>query len=86
MGELLSAALPLVLTGIALAVLAASCSTKERRSRVSGVNMAMGACFGLLLGVALNYCGLWEDHAIGFAFGPLWGMALGAIYKGDRTR
>ncbi|MCQ4022375.1 MULTISPECIES: hypothetical protein [unclassified Ruminococcus] len=81
--EFLSAALPLVLAGIALAVLAASCSTKEHRSKVSGTNIAMGASLGLLLGVTLNSCGLWENHAIGLALGPLWGMALGSLFRRD---
>lgn len=86
MKEFLSAALPLVLAGIALAVLAANCGTKERRSRVSGANIAVGAGLGLLLGVTLNSCGLWENHAVGLALGPLWGMALGAICKGAQPR
>lgn len=82
MKAFLSAALPLVLAGVALAVLAASCGPKERRGRINSENIAMGAGLGLLLGMALNGCGLWENHAVGLALGPLWGMALGAIYKG----
>ena len=34
---------------------------------------------GLLLGLALNGCSLWESHAIGLALGPLWGMALAML-------
>ena len=34
---------------------------------------------GLLLGVALDACGLWENHSIGLALGPLWGMALATL-------
>ena len=33
----------------------------------------------LLLGVALNSCGLWENHALGLALGPLWGMDLASL-------
>lgn len=84
MKEFISAALPLVMAGSALAILAASCGTKERRGRVSGTNAAVGVCLGLLLGVALNGCGLWENHALGLALGPLWGMALGTLFKGDK--
>ena len=36
-------------------------------------------CAGLLFGVMLNGCGLWEDHALGIAIGPLWGMAIAAM-------
>ena len=40
---------------------------------------AIGAALGLLFGVMLNGCGLWEDHALGIAAGPLWGMAIAAM-------
>ena len=40
---------------------------------------AIGAALGLLFGVMLNGCGLWEDHALGIAIGPLWGMAIAAM-------
>ena len=39
----------------------------------------------MLLGVALNSCGLWENHALGLAIGPLWGMALAAMYRSKDT-
>lgn len=79
--EFLSAAFPLVLAGIALAILAVNCGPKERRSRVSGTNIALGADLGLLLGVTLNGSGVWQNHALGLALGSLWGMALGALFK-----
>lgn len=53
---------------------------------LEGINMkdfATGAALGLLLGVVLNGCGLWEDHLLGFAIGPLWGMALAALFTRD---
>ena len=35
---------------------------------------------GLLLGVALNGAGLWENHGLGLALGALWGMALAVLF------
>ncbi len=40
---------------------------------------------GLMVGVALNYCGLWESHALGLTLGPLWGMALATLSVGRRN-
>ena len=44
--------------------------------------MALGMALGLLLGVALNGTGLWENHGLGLALGPLWGMALATLMDG----
>lgn len=82
MREFILAALPWILTGIPIAVLCAAMHQKKRES------IALGASLGLLLGVALNGCGLWESHALGFAIGPLWGMAIAALLppkKEDRA-
>ncbi|MGN1014153.1 MAG: hypothetical protein ACI4PM_02215 [Butyricicoccus sp.] len=82
MREFISSALPWVMMGIALAVWAVSHSIETQKDEKRGERIAMGASFGLLLGVALNSCGLWENHAIGFALGPLWGMALASLFRG----
>lgn len=80
MKEFIVAALPWVLCGLAVAVLCArlggQCASKSGKPDQS---MAIGAALGLLLGVALNGCGLWENHALGLAMGPLWGMALASL-------
>ena len=74
-------ALPWVMAGIALALLAVNHGAEDE---TRGARLATGAGLGLLLGVALNGCGLWENHAIGLALGPLWGMALASLFrKGD---
>lgn len=83
MKDFVSAALPFVLTGIALAILAANHSAKDRQKEKKGARMAMGAGFGLLMGSLLNSCGLWENHALGLVFGPLWGMALASLHKSE---
>lgn len=81
MNEFFSAAIPLILTGIALAILAINCSRKREKSKNQGAHMATGAGFGLLLGVMLNGCGLWESHVLGLILGVLWGMAIGSGYR-----
>lgn len=48
-------------------------------------HMAVGTALGLMAGVALNYCGLWESHALGLTLGPLWGMALATLSVGRRN-
>ena len=78
------AALPWVLAGIAVAILCAGMGTRKARenSKALEERMAVGMALGLIAGVALNYCGLWESHALGVALGPLWGMALATLSAG----
>lgn len=78
MRAFVTAALPLVMMGIALAIVAAHGGVKKGRNQ--DTHMALGAGLGLILGVALNGCGLWTDYAIGIALGPLWGMALACVF------
>lgn len=77
------AALPWVLAGIAVAILCAGMGTRKARehSKALEERMAVGTALGLMAGVALNYCGLWESHALG----PLWGMALATLSVGRRN-
>ena len=81
MKDFLSAAIPFVLIGIALAILAVSCSGQRKNRGNQGAHMATGAGLGLLLGVMLNGCGLWENHILGLILGVLWGMTLGSLYR-----
>ena len=78
------AALPWILAGIAVAILCAGMGTRRAKenSKALEEHMAIGTSLGLLAGVALNYCGLWESHALGLALGPLWGMALATLSLG----
>lgn len=77
------AALPLVMAGLALAIICASLGKKESKEDGKKLEqrMALGMSLGLLFGVALNNCGLWENHALGLVMGPLWGMALASLWK-----
>lgn len=82
------AALPWVLAGIAVAILCAGMGTRkarEQHSKALEERMAVGTALGLMAGVALNYCGLWESHALGLTLGPLWGMALATLSVGRRN-
>lgn len=80
MKEFITAALPWVLCGLAVAILCARLGSQDgSRNRRLDQSMAIGASLGLLLGVTLNSCGLWENHALGFSLGPLWGMALASL-------
>lgn len=87
MKEFVCAALPWVLAGIAVALLcAASGGREDGADKACDERIAVGAALGLLLGVTLNGCGLWENHALGIAIGPLWGMAIAAMCGKDRTK
>ena len=35
--------------------------------------------------MTLNGCSLWENHALGLALGPLWGMALASLYGNGKA-
>lgn len=91
MRAFLIAALPWVLSGIAIAIICANLKSMEVKNKSENgsyekldVQIAIGMLFGLVLGVMLNACGLWSNQAIGFAVGPLWGMAIAMLFPGKR--
>lgn len=75
----LRSALPWVLIGVPVAILAVNLG-QAREREVHAQRIAIGISLGLLLGVALNGAGIWGSHSLGFAIGPLWGMALATIH------
>lgn len=83
-------ALPFVLTGLAIAIICASCAGNKKSSKdESGLErtMTIGMLMGLASGGMLNSLNLWDSHFLGLALGPLWGMALSAlIYEGKARR
>ena len=83
MRDFVLSALPWVLMGLALAILAASYGMENQQDEKQGAHIAVEAALGLLLGVTLNSCGLWESHALGCALGSLWGMALAALFRSE---
>ena len=85
MKDFLLAALPWVIMGLATAILVVNHGTQKQTDKQCGERIALGAALGLLFGVMLNNCGLWDNHALGFAIGPLWGMALVSLFKGGSS-
>lgn len=80
MKDFVLAALPLVLCGIAVAVICANLRGKKTKEKTLEQSVAIGISLGLMLSPALNSIGLWENHGLGFALGPLWGMALAVLF------
>lgn len=83
MKEFVLAALPWVLAGVSVAIICAGMGGKQSREKEKKMerHIAVGAVFGVLLGVAFNVCGLWDNHTLDFAIGPLMGMALATIWN-----
>lgn len=86
MGEFVSSALPCILAGIALAILAVNYSKEKKKDEKQGFHIATGMGLGLIFGVALNNCGLWENHILGIVLGLLWGMALGTLFENKKKK
>ena len=84
MRDFVLAALPWVLCGVAVAIICAGMGRRKNRENGEAPEnrMVFGMALGLLLGVALNGAGLWENHGLGLALGPLWGMALATLMDG----
>ena len=83
------AAVPMVLAGIAVAIICAGMDQKGSADseKLIEQHIATGAALGLLFGVCLNNSGLWEDNTLGYALGPLWGMALATLFdKCDKRK
>lgn len=83
MTEFVFASFPWVFMGVAVAIICANLGrsqTKKDKKLVKAITI--GLALGLIFGVTLNYCGLWDNHLFGFAAGPLWGMAMATIYAG----
>ena len=86
MKEFIFAALPLVLMGLALAILAVNYVMEKQKDEKWETRIAMGAGLGLILGVTLNSCGLWENHLLGVALGPMWGMAIASLISRKKEK
>lgn len=86
MKDFITATLPWVLTGLALAVIAAAFAEarKNKKEKEIGRRLAAGAGLGVVAGAVLYACGFLESSAICFAMGPLLGMAIAALFRSER--
>ena len=88
MKEFILAALPWVLAGLAVAIICAGLGKRKSESNEQErqQHIALGLSLGLMWGVALNNCGLWESQSLGLALGPLWGMAFATLWDDHHTK
>lgn len=88
MVEFVKAALTLVLTGLAIAIVCAGCAGKKRSKREEDElqrRITIGMLLGLGFGAMLNNANLWDSHILGLALGPLWGMAIAVLIDEEKT-
>ena len=82
MKNFITAALPWVMMGLALAVLAVSYAREKKEDQKKRNELQLGGmALGMLLGVALGTTGLLESHALGISLGALWGLAIGTALE-----
>lgn len=86
MKDFITAALPWLLMGLVLAVIAAAFpeARKNENEKKFGRRMAAGAGLGIVAGAVLYACGFLESSAVCFAIGPLLGMAVAALFRSER--
>lgn len=82
MKDFITAALPWVMMGLALAVLAASYAREKKEDQKKRNELQLGGmALGMLLGVALGITGLLENHALGISLGAPWGLVIGTAVE-----
>lgn len=81
MKEFIFAALPWLLMGLALAVIAAAFAgaRKKGTEKAFGQRIVAGASMGIVAGAILYTCGFWESNSVCFAMGPLLGMTAASL-------
>ena len=82
MKDFITAALPWVMMGLALAVLAASYAREKKEDQKKRNELQLGGmALGMLLGGALGTIGLLENYALGISLGALWGLVIGTVVE-----
>ena len=82
MKDFITAALPWVMMGLALAVLAASYAREKKEDQKKRNELQLGGmALGMLLGVALGTTGLLENYSLGISLGALWGLVIGTVVE-----
>lgn len=82
MTDFVRAALPFVLAGLAVIILCVGNQKKPETedAKAQQTRLAFGMLLGLALGAGLDGCGVFAGPMIGLTLGPLWGMALCALF------
>lgn len=83
MKEFMIAALPWLLMGVVLAIIAVAFAEAQKKGNEKkfGQRIVVGAGLGIVFGAVLNACGFLESNAVDFAMGPLLGIALVTLLK-----
>lgn len=82
MKEFITAALPWVMMGLALAVLTVRYAREKKEDQKKRNELQLGGiALGMLLGVAPGTTGLLESHALGISLGALCGLAIGTAVE-----
>lgn len=85
MKDFITAALPWVLCGISVAIICVRIG-HGKKEKVFEERLALGIAFGLMASPVLNSFDLWKNHGLGFALGPLLGMAIALLtYKKETS-
>ena len=86
MKDFLMAALPWLLLGAPLALLAANWRDSWGRDEVRRQRWVIWCGAGLLVGVVTCLVLAPGQLALGLCLGPLWGMAIGAVWERSRQQ
>ena len=86
MKDFITAALPWIIIGIAIALLAVNAGKRKKGEKKADDNMSEGMCIGMCIGVALGASGV-IDLGLGISLGMLAGMGVGMDrnYRGCET-
>lgn len=85
MKDFITAALPWIICGISVAIICVRIGHGKKEKGLEQ-RMAIGMALGLMASPVLNSFELWDNHGLGIALGPLWGMALALLtYKEKAT-
>ena len=76
MKDFITAALPWIIIGIAIALLAVNAGKRKKGEKKADDNKSEGMCIGMCIGVALGASGV-IDLGLGISLGMLAGMGVG---------
>ena len=80
MKDFITMALPWIIIGIAIAVLAVNAGKRKKSGKNADGTMSEGMCIGMCIGVALGTSGV-LDLSLGISLGMFAGMAVSSCVK-----